>query len=66
VRKWRDRTLNHQGGELLINWDRSEASVRERYVTGVKAEMVPCGADTILVICFSAAWGQSIRGEPAP
>src|SRR5215471_7111702 len=31
--------------------------------TGVRAEMVPCGANTILVICFSAAWGQSIRGE---
>src|SRR6516162_7985991 len=25
--------------------------------------MVPCGTNTILVICFSAAWGQSIRGD---
>ena len=39
---------------------------RLRDFTGVRAEMVPCGANTILVICFSAAWGQSIRGESAP
>ena len=30
---------------------------RLRDFTGVRPEMVPCGANTILLICFSAAWG---------